>query len=117
MSEKLNIPLVGGLLAGIAASVCCVGPLLLLFLGFGGAWVSNLTAFEPYRPLFIGLALVALSVAYLRIYKPTPEQACKEDSTCAKPQANHLYKWLFICVVGVVLASIASPYLIPLIYR
>ncbi len=117
MSEKINTPLVSGLVAGIAASVCCVGPLLLLFLGFGGAWVSNLTALEPYRPIFIGIALLALSLAYLRIYRPKSEQSCEEGNVCTKPQANHLYKRLFICVVVIVLASIASPYLIPLIYR
>lgn len=117
MSEKINIPLAGGLLAGIVASLCCVGPLFLLFLGFGGAWVSNLTALEPYRPLFIGIALIALVMAYIRIYRPKPEQSCKDAEDCAKLQANHLHKSLFICVLFLVLASITSPYLIPLIYE
>src|SRR5881398_1114070 len=52
--------LVAGVLAAIGASVCCVVPLVLLALGIGGAWVGNLTAFEPYRPLFIGLTLLFL---------------------------------------------------------
>ena len=75
MSEKVHIPLLGGLLAGIAASLCCVGPLVLLLLGFGGAWVSNLTVLEPYRPIFISIALIALSIAYLRIYRQKPAQS------------------------------------------
>lgn len=116
MSEKINIPLIGGVLAGLAASACCVGPLILLFLGFGGAWVSNLTALEPYRPIFIGLALVALFFAYRGIYRPKAEQQCEANSVCAKPQINNLYKWLFIASVAIVSASIASPYLISQIY-
>jgi hypothetical protein len=32
----------------------------LIALGFSGAWIGNLTVLEPYRPIFIGAALVAL---------------------------------------------------------
>ena len=47
--------LIAGVLAAIGASVCCVGPLVLLALGIGGSWVGSLTAMEPYRPFLIGL--------------------------------------------------------------
>ena len=116
MFEKIAVPLAGGLLAGIAASACCVGPLILLLLGFSGAWLSNLTALEPYRPVFIGIAFVAMFIAYLRIYRPKLEQSCEKGETCAKPQVDNLYKWLFIVVLVVVLTSIVSPYLVPVIY-
>ncbi|MEE9345218.1 MAG: mercuric transporter MerT family protein [Methylococcales bacterium] len=116
MLEKTTVSLIGSLLAGIAASLCCVGPLILLLLGFGGAWVSNLTVLEPYRPIFIGIALIALSIAYLRIFRVKSEQSCEQGKVCAQPQVNRVYKRLFIGVVLVVLASIVSPYLIPLIY-
>ena len=57
MRSSLNakMALAGGVLAGIGASACCVGPLLLLSLGVGGAWIGHLTALEPYRPVFIVL--------------------------------------------------------------
>ena len=116
MLEKIAAPLAGGLLAGIAASACCVGPLVLLLLGFSGAWLGNLTALEPYRPVFIGIACVALLIAYQRIFRPKLKQSCEQGETCAKPQASNLYKWLFTGVLVVVLTSIVSPYLIPLIY-
>ena len=116
MFQKIVAPLASGLVAGIAASACCVGPLVLLLLGFGGAWISNLTALEPYRPVFIGIALMALFIAYRIIYQPELEQPCEEGKTCEKPQINNLYKRLFVGVLIVVLISIASPYLVPLIY-
>jgi mercuric ion transport protein len=47
--------LVAGILAALGASACCVGPLLLLTLGIGGAWVGRLTVLEPYRPYFTAL--------------------------------------------------------------
>ena len=40
--------LVAGVLAAIGASGRCVVPLVLLALGIGGAWIGNLTTFEPY---------------------------------------------------------------------
>ena len=49
-----------GGLAAILASACCLGPLVLIALGFSGAWIGNLAVLEPYRPIFIGVALVAV---------------------------------------------------------
>jgi len=59
--------LVTGSFAAILASTCCLGPLVLVALGFSGAWIGNLTALEPYRPIFIGAALVALFFAGRRV--------------------------------------------------
>ena len=61
MSEPQNGrgALFAGGLAAILASTCCLGPLVLVALGFSGAWIGNLTVLEPYRPIFIGAALVA----------------------------------------------------------
>ena len=49
--------MIGGIIAALGAGVCCVGPLLLLLLGVSGSWIGNLTAFEPYRPLFIAFVV------------------------------------------------------------
>ena len=56
--------------AGILASVCCVGPLILVSVGLGGAWVSTLTAFYPYRWIFLDIAVLALLFAWWKIYRP-----------------------------------------------
>jgi mercuric ion transport protein len=76
-------PLVGGALAAIGASVCCVGPLVLLTPGIGGAWIANLTALEPIRPVFIGLTLVLLGLAFRRLY--LQPQVCEPGMPCAQP--------------------------------
>ena len=44
-----------------------MGPLVLLALGIGGAWIGTLTPFEPYRPLFIGLTLIFLGLAFRKV--------------------------------------------------
>ena len=76
--------LVAGGLAAFLATTCCLGPLVLVTLGVSGAWISNLTMLEPYRPLFIGTALVAMFFAYQRTFRPV--QDCKPGELCAIPQ-------------------------------
>ena len=107
-------PLALGGLAAIIASACCLGPLVLIALGFSGAWIGNLTVLEPYRPLFIAVALIALFFAWRRIYRSA--EKCLPDEVCALPQTRHLYKILFWAVAVLVLIALAFPYLAPLFY-
>ena len=88
--------------------------LLLVALGFSGAWIGNLTALEPYRPLFIGVALVAMVFAGRRIYRPA--QQCKPGELCAIPQVRSTYKTVFWVVAVLVLIALAFPYVLPLLY-
>jgi mercuric ion transport protein len=104
---------IGGL-AAILASTCCLGPLVLVMLGFSGAWIGNLTVLEPYRPLFIGAALAALFFAYRRIFRPA--QACKPGEVCALPQVSAAYKVIFWVVAALVVVALGFPYVVPLFY-
>jgi mercuric ion transport protein len=108
--------LAGGALAAIAASVCCLGPLILVSLGVGGAWVSNLTLLEPFRPIFIVIALLFMVVAYRKIYHVPQEKACAPGTMCALPQANTAYRLLFWGTSFLVLVALVYPYLAPLLY-
>ena len=104
---------VGGL-AAILASTCCLGPLVLVALGVSGAWIGNLTLLEPYRPVFIGAALVALFFAGRRIYRPA--SACRPGEVCAIPQVRTAYKLIFWIVVALILIALGFPYVLPLFY-
>src|SRR5712692_410338 len=104
---------VGGL-AAILASTCCLGPLVLLMLGISGAWIANLTALEPYRPIFIGVAVVALVMAYRHIFHLAV--ACKPGEVCAVPSVRTTYKALFGLVVVLLLIAVSYPFLATLFY-
>ena len=104
---------IGGL-AAILASICCLGPLVLVMVGISGAWIGNLTVFEPYRPIFLGIALVALFFAYRRIFRPA--QACKPGEVCAVPHVKTTYKILFSLVAALVGIALAFPYILPLFF-
>ena len=100
--------------AAILASTCCLGPLVLVALGLSGAWIGNLTVLEPYRPFFIGAALIALFFAWRSIFRPA--HACKPDDVCAVPQVRTAYKVVFWIVAALVLVALAFPYVLPLFY-
>lgn len=106
--------LAAGGLAAILASTCCLGPLILVTLGFSGAWISNLTVLEPYRPVFIGAALVALYFAYQRIFRPV--QACQPGQVCAIPQVRSTYRLVFWIIAALAAVALVYPYLLPLFY-
>ncbi|SPP63976.1 mercuric ion transporter MerT [Nitrospira lenta] len=104
---------IGGL-AAVLASICCLGPLVLVTIGVSGAWISNLTVLEPYRPILIGAALVALFFAYWRIFRPS--EACKPGAVCAVPQVKTAYKLIFGIVAALTGIALAFPYILPLLY-
>jgi mercuric ion transport protein len=105
--------LVGGL-AALLASTCCLGPLVLVLLGVSGAFIGNLTSLEPYRPLFIAAAVVALLLAWRRIFRPV--EACAPGQVCAIPQVQSTYKLLFWVVVALIFLALVFPYALPLFY-
>lgn len=105
--------LTGGV-AAILASTCCLGPLVLVALGFSGAWIGNLAALEPYRPIFIGVALMAMFFAYRRIFRPAHD--CKPGEVCAMPQVRTTYKLIFWVVAALVVIAVGFPYVLPLFY-
>ena len=105
--------LIASLVAGITASACCLGPLVLLMLGISGSWISNLTAMEPYRPIFIGITLLFLGLAFRKLYL-TP-QSCATDSPCAQPANLRKQRLLFWLITVAVTAMIAFPWYAPLI--
>lgn len=108
--------LAGGLLAAILSTVCCLGPLVLVTVGVSGAWISNLTLLEPYRPVFLGVALVFMGLAWWRIYRSPAAAKCEPGTLCALPQTNRVYRIMFWVVSVLVLLALVYPYLLPLFY-
>lgn len=116
MSESQNGrgALLAGGLAAILASTCCLGPLLLVALGFSGAWIGNLTVLEPFRPIFIGVALIAMLLAWRRLFRPAA--ACKPGEVCAMPHVQMTYRVIFWVVGVLVLIALGFPYVVPFFY-
>jgi len=96
--------LVAGTLAALGATACCLGPLLLVTLGIGGVWLSALGAFEPFRPIFIGVAALFFGVAFHRLY--IVPRRCAPDEVCAVPATLVRQKiafWILLIVAAAML--------------
>ncbi|MBI5342996.1 MAG: cation transporter [Deltaproteobacteria bacterium] len=107
--------LVGAVAAAVGASVCCLGPLLLLAVGVGGAWIGNLTAMERYRPYWMAATLVSLGLAFFRVYRKPKEVACTPGSACST-DGGRRNKFIFWIVTALVLGLLALPYMISYAY-
>jgi mercuric ion transport protein len=102
--------LLTGAAAAIGASACCVVPLVLVSLGISGAWLASLTALEPYRPWFAGVAIAALAFAGWRLYGPASR--CADDRVCADPRVLRRRRQLLWVTVAVIVPLLLFPYYI-----
>ena len=107
--------LIAGVLAGIGASACCVGPLLLLSMGIGGAWIAHLTSLEPYRPVFIALTVLFLGLTFWKLY--LVPQSCAVGDDCVADRTRKVQRILFWVVFPVVFLLVVSPWILPFFYR
>ena len=112
-AAKPNRSLVAGVVSGVLASVCCVGPFVLLMLGVGGAWIGTLTLLKPYQPIFIGITLVFLGLAFRRLY--LVPQVCEPGTPCANPVTRRNQRIVFWAVTVLVLALIGFTWYGPLL--
>lgn len=105
----------GGVIGAIAASTCCVIPLLLVALGISGAWIGNLTALEPYSIYFTLAALVFIGLGFWRVYfrKTT---VCDDQSWCGRPQSARITKIALWTAAFLILANLTMRWWAPLFY-
>ncbi|WAP71408.1 MULTISPECIES: mercuric transporter MerT family protein [Aurantimonadaceae] len=110
---RTRLTVAGGLMGALAASSCCILPLVLFSFGIGGAWVGNLTALAPYQPFFVAVTLASLGYGYWRVYRKPA--ACVDGDTCARPLPNLLVKVGLWAAIAIVAAALAFPFVAPLL--
>ena len=115
VTKSFHFPsLVAGVLAALGATACCFGPLLLVTLGLGGAWVSSLRALEAFQPVFAILTLAFIGFAFYRLY--IQPQRCTPDAVCTDPAVLKRQRSVFWVVVAIIAAMFAFPFYAPLLY-
>ncbi|MCD1636724.1 mercury transporter MerT [Martelella mediterranea] len=105
----------GGVIGAILASTCCIAPLVLLMLGVSGAWIGNLTALEPYKPIFAGVALVFIGLGFRQVYFK-PKVACEDGSYCARPESALITKSALWLSTALVVLAVTINWWAPLFY-
>ncbi len=99
-----------GIFAAIAASLCCITPLLALLAGASGA-ASSLSWLEPARPYLIGLAIAALAFAWYKSLSKKQNAECGPDGVCKVEKKSFIASRTFLTIITIVaVAMIAFPY-------
>lgn len=106
-TNRISKGLVGvGIIAPIAASLCCIMPLMVVLVG-GGSLASQFSWLEPARPYLIGLTILTLGLAWYQKVKPVT----KEDCCTVKKKSSFLQSKTFLAVVTLfAFFMLASPY-------
>lgn len=100
----------GGIAAAIGAASCCVVPFILFTLGVSGAWIGNLTALEPYQPIFAAVSLGFIGYGARRLRRK--RQVACADGYCATPQSDRIARVGLWTAALLVIVAIAFPYVI-----
>jgi mercuric ion transport protein len=104
----------GGVFGALAASSCCIIPLILFSLGIGGAWIGNLTALAPYKPYFVAGTTGLLGYGYYLVYWK-PRRACADDDACARPMPGRFIQVALWFATVLVAAAFAFDYVAPVL--
>jgi mercuric ion transport protein len=102
----------GGLAGALAASSCCILPLVLFSLGVSGAWIGNFTRLAPYQPYFIAVTIGCLGYGYWLVYRST-KLPCADGDACS-PLPNRLVKTGLILASLLAVAALGFDFLAPL---
>ncbi len=95
------------LAAAVAASLCCILPIVFVLLGVGVAGAAGF--FATWRPLLLGITFVLLGLGFYFAYRK-PREVCEPGSACKQPTVNRAGRlWLWIATVFVIL-FVAFPY-------
>jgi copper chaperone CopZ len=112
MSTKKKL-LGATIITAIAASLCCITPVLALIAGTSGI-ASTFSWLEPFRPYLIVLTLLVLGLAWYQQLKPAKQEIdceCEDE----KPKFIKSKKFLFLVTLFAGL-MLTLPYYTQLFY-
>lgn|SRR5574343_284689 len=89
-----------GLVTALAASLCCITPVLAIFAGSSGL-ASSFSWLEPFRPYLIGITIVVLGFAWYQKLKPKKSIECNCESESQMGKSNFLHGKFFLGIVTV----------------
>jgi len=114
---KQRASLAGAVSAALAASACCIGPLLFALAGIGGA--GFLIALEPYRPVLTVATLGMLGVGFYFTYRrpiPSSGEGLAADCGCERPRTNRTGRALLWVATVLVVLALGFPFVTPYLF-
>ncbi len=105
MKEKAFVG--ASVVAAIAASLCCILPIIFVLVGAGIAGAAAF--FATWRPLLLIITFLLLALGFYLAYRE-PSHACEPGMACERPAVARAGRiWLWIATAFVILFA-AFPY-------
>jgi mercuric ion transport protein len=101
---------IAGIATGLGAASCCVIPFLLFAAGVSGAWIDNLTALEPYQPIFAAASLGFIGSGAWRLRRKA-KIAC-QGGYCATPRSDRIARIGLWTAAVLIVIALVLPYVI-----
>lgn len=87
----------GAVGAGLLASLCCIGPLLVVTLGVGAGLAST---FAPLRPLFTAVTVLLIALGFYVVYgRKRANRTCAPGEACEPPaprKRDQVFLWVAV---------------------
>jgi mercuric ion transport protein len=106
-------PLTLAAVTSALASTCCVLPLVLVLLGFSGAWMIHLRAMRPYSSALIAISALALVFAWRPVFRPAPRCA---TSGVVGARSRRALRTAFVVISVFTASLLVVPLIAPLFY-
>lgn len=105
---------ISGVIAAIAASLCCITPLLAIFGGLSGA-ATSFNWIAPYRPYLIGITVIVFAFAWYHQLVVVP----KNEKDCCAPESTSFWQSkMFLLIITAFAALLtAFPYYATIFYK
>ena len=101
----MNKTIYSTIITAILASLCCIGPLAVLFLG--STFIGLFSIFEPLRPIFGILSVITLVIAYSKIFKEGKADCCNTEEL---KKSFSKQKRILKSITPIVFVLLAFPY-------
>lgn len=110
--QTSNSAMKWGIVSALLASLCCVGPLVLILLGVGGA--STALSIGYRKPYFLIFGFSVLSVAFYKLYR----RSCRTKHLSRKQQLI-IFGGSFLAAAFLyyLLTFVITPLIAPLVYE
>lgn len=101
-----------GALSALAASLCCIGPLVLILLGVGGA--STALSIGYRKPYFFVLGVIILGFGFYTLYR----KSCKTKHL-TRQQQMFIFggSFLVAALLYYLLTFVITPLIAPWVYQ
>lgn len=118
--RKTNRETMGvGIAAAFIASLCCIGPLILISLGLGTA--STSLSIGSKKPYFLALGLIFFVISLYLFIKYRRTNICHGCTTKDQEKKRIINTILIACltlgVLYILLIYVVTPWLAPFIYE